>query len=946
MVSKRRHISTLLAAVFVIACLLFLPVSARADDVATSGTWGTNITWKYDQETKTLTFSGSGDMVDGSYNEETGFFDNDDYPYWSLLTDVGVDHIIVGEGITSICPWAFYDFTCQSIHLPSTLKTLRTGALYRCSYKIVKIPDSVDRVDPYALDGLIVEYNGQLTLEELGCHYLNGYLEDGLLYASQEKTVLYACFTESGFVTIPDSVKTIKTGAFNENYRNLTPITVVVPDTIETVEEDGLNDVVNAIYHGSMNTIPWGAKVVNGFEEDGMVYEDDSQSTLLCCTLKDENIIIPDNVRVIGGSAFWYPKNNVTVPSTVTEVRNYAFDHAANVIYEGTLSMNGWGAIHRNKYADTNFVYENSDKKEIIGCNVYNPLLIDMVIPDGVERIARGAFQYKKIKTLRIPASVTYIGDYAFNNCMVLENVVIENVETIDSKAFKDCKILKTVEIKTGLKSLKSFCFEGCTSLESVLLPDSLNEIEVNAFGYDEGLYDIEVPASVETVAENAFFAVSNVNYKGSLDASMWNACTINGYFDGDFIYVDASKKVLTSGKGRLSGVVYVPYGVEEIGNYAFYENAISRLVLPTTVKKLGRSILYYNSTMGLDGWDSYNTLTSAAFPAGIEEIPEYTFASDSSLKTIYIPKDVTKVGFQAIDTSSLATVYYEGTAEELSKIKDASGNAMSWGNANFVYDHVHTTTVNEQAGLVSPTVKQEGYYDSYEICTECGATVRSERVTIPREICSHDGGIAVKNQTSASLTTDGYSGDEYCQICNEVTKSGDILPSIKTVTLSTTKYTYSGSTKKPTVTVKDRKGHKLVSGTDYTVSYASGRKNVGKYSVKVTFKNNYKGTKTVSFTIVPKGTTISTLTGTKAGFKASWKKQSTQTTGYQLQYSTSSRMTSAKTVTISSSKTLTKTVSKLKSKKKYYVQIRTYKTVSGIRYYSAWSKSKSVTTK
>ena len=73
---------------------------------------------------------------------------------------------------------------------------------------------------------------------------------------------------------------------------------------------------------------------------------------------------------------------------------------------------------------------------------------------------------------------------------------------------------------------------------------------------------------------------------------------------------------------------------------------------------------------------------------------------------------------------------------------------------------------------------------------------------------------------------------------------------------------------------------------------------------------------------------------------------KATQTTGYQLQYSTSSKFKGAKTVTITKNKTTSKKISKLKAKKKYYVRVRTYKTVGKTKYYSSWSKVKSVKTK
>ena len=84
-----------------------------------------------------------------------------------------------------------------------------------------------------------------------------------------------------------------------------------------------------------------------------------------------------------------------------------------------------------------------------------------------------------------------------------------------------------------------------------------------------------------------------------------------------------------------------------------------------------------------------------------------------------------------------------------------------------------------------------------------------------------------------------------------------------------------------------------------YTVSKSSGRKNVGKYKYTITFKNGYSGKKTLYFTIKPKSTSITS-----------------------------------------------KKISSLSKKKKYYVQVRTYKTVSKVNYYSSWSGKKTVVTK
>ena len=93
-----------------------------------------------------------------------------------------------------------------------------------------------------------------------------------------------------------------------------------------------------------------------------------------------------------------------------------------------------------------------------------------------------------------------------------------------------------------------------------------------------------------------------------------------------------------------------------------------------------------------------------------------------------------------------------------------------------------------------------------------------------------------------------------------------------------------------------------------------------------------------------PSATSITSVSAKSSSITVKWKKKSC--TGYQIQYSTSSKFKSAKTVKVTKAKTVSKTISKLKSGKKYYVRVRTYKKSGKKALYSKWSKAKSVTTK
>ncbi len=234
--------------------------------------------------------------------------------------------------------------------------------------------------------------------------------------------------------------------------------------------------------------------------------------------------------------------------------------------------------------------------------------------------------------------------------------------------------------------------------------------------------------------------------------------------------------------------------------------------------------------------------------------------------------------------------------------------------------------------------------------CTEEGITQRkcgicgfTESKKLDKKAHEWDTDFTVDKK--ATFQADG-SKSKHCKNCDAVYGS-TVIPRVNEMKLSAVTYSYTGGVKTPSVTVKDAKGKTLKNNVDYTIKYASGRKNVGTYSVIMTLKGNYSTSKTMKFIINPKGTSISKLSKAKKSFTVKWKKQNTQTTGYRLIYSMNSKFkTGNKYVMITSNKTTSKSIKKLKAKKKYYIRICTYKTVGGTKYYSGWSSVKSVTTK
>ena len=219
------------------------------------------------------------------------------------------------------------------------------------------------------------------------------------------------------------------------------------------------------------------------------------------------------------------------------------------------------------------------------------------------------------------------------------------------------------------------------------------------------------------------------------------------------------------------------------------------------------------------------------------------------------------------------------------------------------------------------------------------GVTVKLNGKTLKN---STDYTVSYSNNTkvgTAKVTIKGkgnYTGS--------VSKTYSIKNNFKKATVSSiSTKAFTGKNITQSITVKYN-GKTLKNGTDYTVSY-SNNKNIGTATVKVAGKGSYTGTITKTFKINPAKQEIQKLTAKSKAFFVDWA-QKGSATGYEIQYATNSKFTSAKKVTITNKNTDTKTISKLSGKKKYYVRVRSYTTVKGTKYYGAWSASKSVTTK
>lgn len=265
-------------------------------------------------------------------------------------------------------------------------------------------------------------------------------------------------------------------------------------------------------------------------------------------------------------------------------------------------------------------------------------------------------------------------------------------------------------------------------------------------------------------------------------------------------------------------------------------------------------------------------------------------------------------------------------------KITNAKGNTVSTsiGTLNVTLESGSTWKLTGDSYVTSISGKGSINYNGYTLYVNGTAHTESNPVS---------GVTTSTNDTGASDTTKTDT--------TTITKLG-------AATLSYASAIYNGKKRTPSVTVTATvNGTKktLTKGTDYTVTYKNN-KNVGTASVVIAGKGSYTGTITKTFKIRPIGTAMTALAAGSKCFTVKWKKQAAKMstsviTGYQVQYSTSSSFKSGnKLVTVAGYGRLTRKVTGLTSGKTYYVRVRTYKTVNGTKYYSAYSAARKVKVK
>ena len=498
--------------------------------------------------------------------------------------------ITLPEGVTSIGDYAFYNCSSlTSITLPESVTSIGDYAFVGCNnLSSITLPEGVTSIGRSAFTGT-AWYSNQ---------------PDGVIYAGKVLYDYKGTMPTNTSIEVRDGTVSIGSSAFY-NCSSLTSITL--PESVTSI----------------------GAEAFLG-----------------CSSLT--SITIPENVTSIGDWAFQYCSSltSFTIPENVTSLGGSVFRGCTGelIVNCNIISSPSASPFYGSKFSKVTI----GNKVTKIGDGAFSwcDSIASIIISESVTSIGYWAFGYcRSLTSITIPESVTSIGDYAFDGCDNLSSITLpESVTSIGMKAFQGCtgelvvncnipsvssssyspfyeSEFSKVVVGDKVTSIGDYAFVGCNNLSSITLPESVTSIGMNAFSNCTGelVVNCNIPSvsssssspfnyskfskvsfgnKVSSIGEYAFYRcdiLTSITIPESVTSIGMNAFQ---YCTGELVVNCNIPSVSSSSSSPFNyskfSKVIIGDKVTSIGDYAFSGSGLTVIIIPESLKSIGKSSFLY----------------------------------------------------------------------------------------------------------------------------------------------------------------------------------------------------------------------------------------------------------------------------------------------------------------------------------------------------------------
>lgn len=399
-----------------------------------------------------------------------------------------------------------------------------------------------------------------------------------------------------------------------------------------------------------------------------------------------------------------------------------------------------------------------------IGNQAFNStgLLTSIDIPNAVKTIGDNAFQNcKQLARINLGESVESIGYSAFYHCDALEGIEFPaSLKHIGEYAFSDCVGLKNVAIGKSVETLGKFAFFNCVNLESVVIPGSVKQVENQTFNWCKKLRKVTYEAETPRAGDQYCFTPETYN-EGILlvtpeareaikDVMPWKQ------FKNVFLTTDRETvEYFTDGvwyvldNYKLTATIKSIQGTQptRIGNVEFqgktYLLTGEISVVPPSTSLSHLEIAEGVTTLPEEFCKDNPNLQSVTFTTGIKEIPANAFSGCEKLTDITLADGIETIGKSAFDGARLSELTIPAT------VTDIAPHAFTFAGVD-----AEMTILGTSTALVISDKAFVGLYHRINIT--------SERISAPRVEPLSFYSFSIVNVTVPVNTMDKYRDNNW----------------------------------------------------------------------------------------------------------------------------------------------------------------------------------------
>ncbi len=870
----------------------------------------------------TMSASGVVDYKIGDTTYKIGLRDGHLYNCETTDTRLEIPKEIYGVTVTSIGQYSCNDIAqLTEVSIPEGVTEIGNGAFSGCS-KLSKVTfgKNVEEIGESAFEACVsiteitlpenlkrVDYNAfsccsklsKVTfgekIEEIGSYVFDGCSDSLAIHGySGSEAERFATREDISFVSIGSTAPNGKCGKDAKWVLENGVLTISGTGSINEMYsweypwDEYRDDITAVIIEEGITVIPDGA-----FD---MGY---GQSV---------SFTIPKSVTEIGPDAIYASENDTIIygyPDTAASAYSQTMGYTFGLLEKATVSFGENDCLTYTVDGDTLTISGAGAIPDYTQFEcpwyIFRKQITKIVVEDGVTKIGDYAFyDMDKVTEVSVPESVTEIGQYAIGYNYY--------------NGYKDGIYVDGPEQATGL------IVEG----SSKAIKDYGTENNIVVIGADEqiSLNDCEIIVEDAIYNGSAVIADAQVIYK-------------NLYLkeDRDYTLTCTDNDKVGTAKATLTGIGHFTGTVERTYNIKKYKQELQvwdvDFVKASSIQTGNVDLWHYG-----DGKLSYQSDTDAV---KIDENGKITIAGGY-------------VGIAHIIVTAAETDEYEAATAEFDvevrpqtpgnlRITNTSqGVSLRWSSV----DGVDGYKIYRRRGTAGEGYKQLADINRASVISYTDTSAKTNGERYEYIICAYS--------ITSDITIESY--DNEGAICY-VSPVGvvSVVNAVKGTTVSWSRNAMASGYKiyrsvngGSYVLIRTAVGNGVLSYND-TAANANGTRyqyKVSAYKVSegVTGDSIQSSEKTIYCISRPSLSSAKNSSSKKV--KLTWKKNK-KANGYEIQYSTSKNFKKAKSVKIKKASLTKKTISKLKKKKTYYIRMRAYKKVSGVTYYSEWSKTKKV---